>query len=122
MPDTRRRGIRYLHKRLGYIPSLISTSKFFRAEESWTRNVTWWFNLPIKKVRKKKKDYYYLVGIKRKSGFATLKVPNKFLIENLKKFETRYENKIILHIKAEGKNQFVDERGKGRVDFSKFKL
>jgi len=107
---------------LGSTPSLIATSKFFRAEESWTGSAAWWFDLPIKKVKKNKKAYYYCLGAKRKSGFVILKVPNKFLIENFKKFETRYQNRIRLHIKAEGKNQFVDERGKGRVDFSRFKL
>ncbi len=59
---------------------------------------------------------------KRKSAFVIMKVPNKFLIENLKKFETRYDNKVILHLAAYKENWLVDERGKGRVDFSRFEL
>ena len=123
MFNIRKKGIAYLHKTLGREPSgAVAVSKFYKAEESWTGNPTWWFDLPIKKVRKNKRNHYYLLGEKRKSGFVILKVPNKFLIGNIKKFETRYQNRIRLHIKTEGKNQFVDERGKSRVDFSKFKL
>jgi len=122
MPDTRRRAIIYLKKRLGCIPSLIATSKFFREEESWTGEKAWWFDLPIKKVKANKNGNYYLVGESKKSSFVVLKAPNMFLIDNLKKFETRYQDRIRLHLAAEGGNRLVDERGKGRVDFSRFEL
>lgn len=122
MSNIRKRGITYLQKRFGYIPSLIAVSKFFRAEESWTGKPAWWFDLPIKKVRKKKEGVYYLLGKARKSDYVILKVPNKFLRDHLKKFEIRYRRCIRLHIAAEGENRLVDERGKGRVDFSRFEL
>jgi len=122
MSDTRRRAIIYLKKRLGCIPSLIATSKFFREEESWTGEKAWWFDLPIKKVKANKNGNYYLVGESKKSSFVVLKAPNMFLIDNLKKFETRYQDRIRLHLAAEGGNRLVDERGKGRVDFSRFEL
>lgn len=122
MSDTRRRAIIYLKKRLGCTPSLITTSKFFRAEESWTGKQCWWFQLPIKKVKANKNGNYYLVGESKKSSFVVLKVPNKFLVDNLKKFETRYWERIILHLSAENSDRLTDKRGKGRVDFSRFEL
>ena len=122
MSHPRKRAIIYLKKRLGYTPSLIATSKFFRAEESWTRSKKWWFNLPIKKVKANKNGNYYLVGESKKSSFVVLKVPNKFLVDNLKKFETRYWELIMLHLSAESSDRLTDQRGKGRVDFSRFEL
>lgn len=122
MSHPRRRAIIYLKKRLGYTPSLIATSKFFRAEESWTRSEKWWFNLPIKKVKVNKTGYYYLVGESKKSSFVVLKVPNKFLVDNIEKFETRYWNRIMLHLSAENSDRLTDKRGKDRVDFSLFEL
>jgi len=122
MSDTRKKGVAYLQKRLGYTPSLIAVSKFYVPEESWTGKAAWWFDLPIKKVKSNKKGIYYLLGKKRKSSFVVLEVPTKFLRDNLKKFETRYKDIIRLHLAAEGKNRLVDERGKGRVDFSRFEL
>lgn len=122
MSNTRKKGIAYLQKVLGRSPSgLISVSKFYKEEESWTRKPAWWFDLSINKIRKNRNTAYYLLGKAQKSGFVVFKVPNKFLISNLRKFETRYRNRIRLHITAEGKNQFIDERGNGRVDFARFK-
>lgn len=123
MSNIRKRGVAYLHKALGREPSgAVAVSKYFRAEESWTGKATWWFDLPIKKVKNNRRGIYYLLGKKRKSGFVVLKAPNMFLIDNLKKFETRYRGNIRLHLAVEGKNRLVDERGQGRVDFSRFEL
>src|SRR4030042_421114 len=122
MSDIRKRGIAYLKKRLGFSPLLISTSKFFRAEESWTRSEKWWFDLPIEKVKDDKNGVYYMVGESPKSSFVVLKVPNKFLIANLKKFETRYQGRIRLHLSTGGPDRRADSRGKGQVDFSRFEL
>ena len=121
MSNIRKKGITYLHKVLGCnLPDLIAVSKYFSAEESWTKKPTWWFDLPIDRVKNNNRSDYYLVGKSRNSGFVVLKVPNKFLVDNLKKFETKYQNRIRLHITTEGPNRFVDERGEGRVDFSSF--
>ncbi len=100
----------------------VAVSKFYKAKESWTRKPAWWFDLPIKKVKNNRQGVYYLVGKARKSGFVVLKVSHKFLADKLKsnKFETRYKDAIRLHLTAEGKNKFVDERGKGKVNFSRF--
>lgn len=122
MSYPRRRAIIYLKKRLGYTPLLITTSKFFRAEESWTHSEAWWFNLPIKKVKVNKTGDYYLVGESKEGSFVVLKVPNKFLVDNIEKFETRYWNRIMLHLSAENSDRLTDRRGKGRVDFSRFEL
>jgi len=125
MADTRKKGMLYLKRKLGNIPKqFVSASRFFPPENSWTGKEAWWFNLPIKKVKSNKKGYYYLLGAKtkKKSSFVILKVPIAFLISNLSKFETRYDDKIMLHLAAYRKNWLVDERGKGRVDFSPFEL
>lgn len=114
-----------MKKVLGFMPwDPVAVSKFFKAKESWTKKPAWWFDLPIKKVKNNKQGVYYLVGKARKSGFEILRVPNKFLADKLKRkrFETRYNDVIRLHLVAEGKNKFVDERGKGQVDFSRFEL
>ena len=123
MFNIRKKGIAYLHKALGREPSgAVAVSKYFKAEESWTGKPTWWFNLPIKNIKGDKRGYYYLLGKEKNSGFVILKVPTKFLRDNLKKFETRYQEQIRLHLTAEGKNWLVDERGKSRVGFSRFEV
>jgi len=147
MSDTRKKALKYLKKviedpqsyGLNICPkqrddlkkvvkdnhsSLLSTSKFFEPWESWTKKETWWLDLPIKKIRKNKEKDYYLLGAhdKKKTTFVIVKVPNKFLIEHLKSFETPDNNKIRLHLAAYKANWLVDERGKGKLDFSQFEV
>ena len=121
MNRTRKKGIDYLVKTFPRDDhSLIAVSRRFRKEESWTGKSAWWFDLPIKTIKENKGDDYHLLGERGKSGFVILKVPNKFLIENLKAFETRYKGSIRLHITAEGPSLLMDERGPGHVNFSSF--
>jgi len=121
MSNIRKIGLAYLHKALGREPSgAVAVSKYYKAEESWTKKPTWWFDLPIKKITDDKIGYYYLLGKKNTSDFVILKVPTKFLRDNLEKFDTRYQGRIRLHLTTEGENRLVDERGKGRVNFSCF--
>jgi hypothetical protein len=121
--NIRKEGVTYLRKVLGYNPvEPIAVSKYFPAEESWTKKPTWWFDLRIDRVRNNKRGGYYLVGKTRKRGFVVLKILNKFLLDNLENFETRYKDRIRLPLAAEGKDLLVDERGKGRVGFSRFEL
>jgi hypothetical protein len=126
MHDTRNKGILYLQKRGYRFSNSIAVSKLYKPEESWTKKRAWWFDLPIKKVREKRAKNYYLLGAKdgRKSRFVTLNVPKSFLLLHLKKknFDIRYRKMIRLHLAAYKENWLVDERGKGRVDFSKFEL
>ncbi len=122
MSKIRKEGLAYLRRMPGYRPSdLAAVSKFYEAEESWTGKCAWWFYLPIQTIKLNKRSNYYLLCRSEKGGFIVLQVPNGFLLKNLKKFETRYQNRVRLHITSKGNEQFVDERGKGRVDFSRFK-
>ena len=125
MPDTRKKGLEYLGKVIGNRQQkFVAVSKFYKAEESWTKKPTWWFDLPIEKIQTNKEKDYYLLGArdKKKTAFVILKVPNKFLIKHLKSFETQYNNKIRLHLAAYKENWLVDERRKGKVGFSQFEV
>jgi hypothetical protein len=117
MSDTRRKALAYLRDK-GFrdvSEKLVSASKFYKPEESWIGNEAWWFDLPIDTIKKNKEKFYYLLGAcnKQKTDFVILKVPNKFLIKNLKGFEIQNKMKR-LHL------ALVDERGEGKVSFAKF--
>jgi hypothetical protein len=121
MSNIRKSGLAYLRTLSDFNPSAaVAVSKFYKSEESWTREPAWWFDLPVKKIENDKEGVYYLVGREKKGGFVVLEVPITFLLKNINKFETRYSSRIRLHLTAEGKNRLVDKRGEGRVDFSRF--
>jgi hypothetical protein len=123
MPDTRKRALVYLQKVAGEVSGkLVSTSKFFRPEESWTKKETWWFNLSIDRIRLASNEFCYLMGEYQTNGFVVLKVPNQFLLDNLDKFDTKTANKIQLHLAAYPENWLVDERVGNGVNFSQFEI
>ena len=126
MSDTRKRALAYLGKVIGDVSGkLVSASKFFEPEEVWRKKEAWRFNLPIKKIKTTKEKYYYLLGARKKAknGFVIVKVPNRFLLGNLKKFDTRYNEMVILHLAAHKDNWLVDERlVENDVNFSKFEI
>ncbi len=123
MSDTRKKGLKYLEEVLGYQTSeMVAVSRLYPPEKSWTKREAWWFDLSIEKIKKNKNRYYYLLGAKdaSESNFVILKVPYKYFLDNLEKFEIRYRGRIRLHLAAYRENWLVDERGKGKVPFSKF--
>ena len=123
MSNIRPRGIAYLNKVFDYDRSdFIKVSKFYSEEESRTKDSVWWFDIPIKRIKNNPDKNYFLLGEKLNGEFAILKVPNKFFIENLENFDTKYNDNIRLHLGAENNRLYIDERGSGRVDFSKFVL
>jgi hypothetical protein len=124
MSDIRRRGLEYLRKKLGTQPiQLVSVSRFYPADRSWTQKPVWWLDLPIRKIEENKNGYYYLLGAidDKKLSFIIVKVPNKFLLNNLKHFDTRYQGIIRLHLGADNENWLIDERGKVE-SFSSFQI
>ena len=123
MSDTRKRALAYLQKVVGDVPiNLVSASKFFKSEESWTQKEAWWFDLPINKIELNANDNYYLVCESGNDKFVVLRVPNKFLLDNRDRFDTKSGNIIRLHLAAYSENWLVDERVENGVDFSQFEI
>lgn len=123
MSNIKTRGKEYLKNTFGFLPSdPLAVSKYYNAEESWTKKPTWWFDLDTFKMENAVDENYYLVGEKEKDSddFIILKVPNEYLMSNYDKFETKYQGRIRLHITAAGDGMYIDERGVGKIDFSGF--
>ena len=119
MSGIRKDGITYLSKWIEN-PDLVVVSKKYNAEESWTGRAVWWFDIPVEKVESNPDQIYYLLCEKENREFHILQVPNQFFIENMDKFEVRYNHKIRLHLEVEKDNCFVDQRGQGEVNFSSY--
>lgn len=118
MIDTRKRGVEYLKQALWAKTSpCIAVSKLYSPEESWTKGYAWWFDLPIDKIDRHLDRDYYLMCKKKDKGFYILKVPNQFLKKNIRKFEIQ-KKRIRLHLGAVKDTLFIDQRGKGKVEFS----
>lgn len=123
MPDIRKKGLEYLGKVIGnQQQKFVAVSKFYKAEESWTKKPTWWFDLPIEKIESAPEADYYLVCEHGRDKFVVLVVPNQFLLDNIERFDTKYSNVIRLNLAAYQENWLVDERIKNGVDFSPFEV
>jgi hypothetical protein len=121
MANTRQKGLKYLDSFLGLPrPACVAVSKLFQPKESWTRKETWWFDLPIGKIERLPDEHYFLLGEWVGGKFVVLEVPNRFLLDNMDSFDTKYNRRIRLHLAAYDGNWLVDERVTDGLCFSKF--
>jgi hypothetical protein len=99
----------------------IYTSKFYTPEESWPKTQVWWLQFPKTAIDASKYDFVNFVCqvTPNKNDFHYLKVPLTYLNEHLDKFHRIGEN-IDLYLSANPNTLFVEERGKARLNFSKF--
>ena len=115
----RKIALQWYQSKYGRIDKPIHTSKYFRPDESWPKKSVWWPQVPINTI-----DKFSYINIlcqiaPSKNDFYHLRVPAKFLKEHLKKFHTLKE-KISLYFSTDPKELFIELRGEGRLDFSKF--
>jgi len=123
VPDTRRRGLCFLSKRLGTIPEgHIAVSRLYPSEKSWTRSPVWWFDLPVAKLRSGRCKTVYLLGEKRGGkGFWVLRVPSSRILSSVRNLcLCRLGEVVRLHLSARPGDRFVDLRGVGHVSFRRY--
>ena len=99
------------------------TSKFYTPKESWPKTNVWWLQIPLRAIDMDLYDHVNLVcqAAPNKNDFHYLKVPTNYLNEHLKKFH-RINEIISIYLSAEPGKLFIEERGKGSLDFSSFLL
>ena len=99
----------------------IYTSKFYTPDMSWPKTNVWWFQVPLSSINMNLYDHVNLVcqAAPNKNEFHYLKVPTKYFHEHLKKFH-RIKEIISIYLSAEPVKLFEEERGEGRLDFSRF--
>ncbi|RYE58576.1 MAG: hypothetical protein EOP48_03240 [Sphingobacteriales bacterium] len=99
----------------------VFTSKFFTPDKSWNKKNVWFFQLPPSSIDLPGKKHVCLLCEKKpgKNDFHYLRVPISFILHNIEKFDTIGE-KLALYLSAEPQSLFVEERGKGKLDFSSY--
>ena len=117
-PDARR----WFLSNYGVDKNKIYTSKYYLPEESWPKTHVWWLQIPIKVIDSTQGDYINLICqvAPNKMDFHYLKVPITYLQEHLDKFDIVQKKMIHLYLSADPHKLFVEERGTGKLNFSKF--
>ena len=81
----------------------------------------WWFQIPITSIEENHLGIVNLICQRApdENEFYYLKVPVQFFLKHLEKFHI-VENKISIYLSTRYKRSFVEERGKGNLDFQPF--
>lgn len=99
----------------------VVTSKLYAPNESWTRDLAWWVQVPAAAIREGKTIHIVCEAVGAgKTKFRYLRVPAAFFQEHLDDFATIGDEKINLFLAATPKSEFVDQRGPGRISFARF--
>ncbi len=118
---TRADALRWLASHYGLDSGAIYTSKYYPPEESMTREVAWWIEIPIDRITSDETSHIHLLCqvAPHVTKFHYLKVPSQYFRENRHRLSIRDNKKISLIISAEPRRIFIDQRGSG-VCFSQF--
>jgi hypothetical protein len=117
----RNQALQWYNKKFGKIVGPTYTSKFYQPEESWPKKSVWWPQIPIRVINENLSGYINILCqvAPNENDFYYLKIPAKFLYEHLEKFHI-VNDIISLYFSTDPKELFIELRGEGSLDFSKF--
>ncbi len=114
-------ALKWLDSKYGEMKGPIYTSKFYLAEQSWSKNSVWWIQIPLDVITSSQHSTIKLVcqTDPSKNLFHYINIPRKFLQENLHQFHQ--VGKIAsLYLSTNPKRLFREERGTGQISFAEF--
>ena len=116
----RSQAIQWYQKKYGRVDTPIYTSKYYQPEESWPKLSVWWMHIPIKAIEENTFIHILCEATPGSNDFYHLKIPTQFLKEHLIKFHSVGDGKVDFYFSTDPNRLFVEERGKGNLDFKKF--
>jgi hypothetical protein len=122
MTTVKSEAVAWLAANFGVKSRTTYASKFYAPEKSWTKRAAWWLEIPASALRSPDSSEVHLLCQKAPHGtdFHCLKVPVGFLRANLPRLAVRERDQVSLFLSAEPGDAFVDQRGRGRVNFIDF--
>jgi hypothetical protein len=117
----RREALSWFERNHGRRDAPTFASKFYQAFESWPKKSVWWIQISRRVVEENPSGYINILCQVAPNGndFHYLKVPARFLYEHLDNFHFVGDT-ISLYFSTHPKTLFVEERGKGNLDFEQF--
>lgn len=98
----------------------VVTSKWYRPDESWTKEKAWWVQVPAAPVREGRVIDIVCEAEPGTHSFRHLRVPAAFFQQHIDDFATIGDDTINLFLAAEKGHEFEDRRGPGRVSLASF--
>lgn len=119
--SVRKEALSWFQRNHGRIDGPTFASKFYQAFESWPKKSVWWIQISRTVVEENLSRSINMLcqTMPNENDFYFLKVPARFLHENLDKFHF-VGDKISLYLSTHPQTLFVEERGKGNLDFQQF--
>ncbi len=117
----RANALKWFLSNYGETKNKIYTSKYYMPEESWPKTRVWWVQIPMNAIDRSLYDNVNIICqvAPNKNAFHYLKIPTAYFHEHLKNFH-RTGEKISIYLSANPDTLFIEERGEGRLDFSRF--
>jgi hypothetical protein len=117
--NLRERAKRLLQRK-GVRGGHLVTSKFYRVEESWTKEQAWWVQIPWSVVHAGKVVHVVLEAQPGSQAVRYLRVPAAYFLSHERGLAVQSPDKISLFLCAEAGHEFEDHRGSGQVSFAQF--
>lgn len=104
----------------GHLDRIVTVSRLYPPQQSWAGRYAWWHTIPESKF-KDPNSRTLLILCRRmdEKGFHILAVPTKWLRAHRDQLDVK-NGKLQLFLAATGDDMFIDQRGRGKVDFSQW--
>lgn len=108
-------------ERYGKTDKSIFASKLYNPQESWTKDYVWFLQIPLARINEQDTEYINLLcqDFEGSNDFFHLRVPAKFLQDNIDSFDT-VKNNIAIYLSPKAENFLVELRGKRKISFKEF--
>jgi hypothetical protein len=116
------KAVNWLALNFGVKNKFTYASRFYVPGKSWTGHSAWWLEIPRWVIEAPTSTVVHLLceATPDASDFYHLEVPAEFIRKQLSNLAMRKNNRVSLFLSAESVDLFIDQRGKGKVNFSGF--
>jgi hypothetical protein len=121
--NIRPEGLEWLQQTHGVADGTRPCSRLYGPDESATRSLSWWHDIPLQSLEEQGDPYVHLVcqAASESPGFHYLRVPKSFFLQHIHDLDVSATH-VRLHLSAEPGDLFTDRRGNGKVPFDQFHI
>ena len=98
------------------------SSKFYTADHAWPKQNSWWFEIPLERLKENATSNFHLLCQKSPQirDYYHLKIPAQYFLSHLDDLTIQKRGTVSIFPSAEQDSLFQDLRGKRQLNFRSF--
>lgn len=118
----RAEAVSWFQTNIGASNKKLFSSKFYTADQAWPKQNSWWFEIPLERLKENATSDFHLLCQKspHRRDFYYLKIPAQYFLSHLDDLTIQKRGTVSIFPSAEENRLFQDQRGRCRLNFRSF--